>query len=189
MRSDRRSSSKSSPSSPPPRRIPWLWICLGVAAVGVLTVALLPDPGRPTTRIKLPAGSRGTSGEETAASGGANRSNSSDRPAKRGSEPTDWKPLIGRWQRPDGGYVLKIKTIADDGRADATYLNPNPIHVHEASAERDGATLKLFVELRDVNYPGSTYKLTWDQDNDQLVGQYFQAALGETHEVQFVRAD
>ena len=29
----------------------------------------------------------------------------------------DFEPLIGRWQRTDGGYVLEIRRVAEDGNA------------------------------------------------------------------------
>jgi len=45
-----------------------------------------------------------------------------------------------------------------------------------------------FVELRDVNYPGSTYTLVYQAENDRLYGIYYQAALGQMFEVEFVRA-
>ena len=62
-----------------------------------------------------------------------------------------------------------------------------PITVARAEATRDGSTLQLFVELRGPGYPGSTYTLTYDQQRDQLVGTYFQAALQQRFEVLFVR--
>ena len=46
---------------------------------------------------------------------------------------------------------------------------------------------KFFIELRDVNYPGSTYTLTYDLASDQLKGIYFQAAEQQRFEVAFVR--
>ena len=49
----------------------------------------------------------------------------------------------------------------------------------------DGMT--LFVELRDVNYPGSTYRLIYDGGRDVLTGTYFQALQQQTFEVEFVR--
>ena len=69
--------------------------------------------------------------------------------------------LIGRWLRPDGGYVLDIQTVKGDRTLEVAYLNPNPVHVSRAEIEEDGKTLRVFVELRDVNYPGCTYKLTY----------------------------
>jgi len=33
----------------------------------------------------------------------------------------------------------------------------------------------VFIELRDVNYPGSTYSLTYEPASDQLKGIYYQA--------------
>jgi uncharacterized protein (DUF2147 family) len=95
--------------------------------------------------------------------------------------------LQGRWQRPDGGYVIEIKNIDRVGKMEAAYFNPRPIHVAKADAARDGKTTKVFIELRDVNYPGSTYHLTYDPKNDQLKGTYFQAALKQTFEVVFDR--
>lgn len=95
--------------------------------------------------------------------------------------------LIGRWLRPDGGYILDIQGVKGDRSLEVAYLNPNPIHVSRAETEEDGKTLRVFVELRDVNYPGCTYKLTYHPDKDQLTGVYFQAALNESFEVAFTR--
>jgi hypothetical protein len=83
--------------------------------------------------------------------------------------------LNGRWFRPDGGYVLEIRAVDTSGKIDAVYLNPRPINIANAEATRDGSTLKVFVELRAPNYPGSTYTLTYDREHDQLRGIYFQA--------------
>ena len=99
----------------------------------------------------------------------------------------DFAKLMGRWQRPDGGYFLIITSVDGNGKMEATYLNPNPIHVARAEASREGATNKVFVELQDVNYPGSTYKLTYDPASDQLYGIYFQAALNQQFDVVFAR--
>jgi len=52
---------------------------------------------------------------------------------------------------------------------------------------RDGSTVKVFVELRAPNYPGSTYTLTYDQEHDQLRGIYFQAVQQQSFDVYFVR--
>ena len=56
-----------------------------------------------------------------------------------------------------------------------------------AEAIQQGGAVKVTVELRDVNYPGSTYTLTYDAKTDRLVGRYFQAVTGETFDVYFVR--
>ena len=95
--------------------------------------------------------------------------------------------LNGRWLRPDGGYVLEIRSVDAGGTIDAGYLNPRPITVARAEATREGSTLKVFVELRAPNYPGSTYMLTYDPSRDQLAGTYFQAALKQRFDVIFVR--
>jgi len=95
--------------------------------------------------------------------------------------------LVGKWQRPDGGYIVEIKSLDEGGKLDVAYFNPNPIHVSRAVAWRDKGTSKLVVELHDINYPGSTYTLEYNPQSDQLFGQYFQAALRETFEVVFSR--
>ena len=95
--------------------------------------------------------------------------------------------LNGRWLRPDGGYVLEIRAVDPSGKIDGVYLNPKPINIAKAEATRDGSTVKVFVELRAPNYPGSTYTLTYDQEQDQLRGNYFQAVERQNFNVVFVR--
>ena len=100
----------------------------------------------------------------------------------------DFQTLTGRWLRPDGGYVLEIRAVDSTGAIDAAYFNPQPIHIAKAEATRDGASVNFFVELRAPNYPGSTYKLTYDSRHDQLRGNYFQAVEQRNFDVVFVRA-
>jgi len=95
--------------------------------------------------------------------------------------------LNGCWLRLDGGYIFEIRAVDAAGKIDAVYLNPKPINIAKAEATRDGSTLNVFVELLAPNYPGSTYTLTYDRDQDQLRGTYFQAALQQRFDVNFVR--
>jgi hypothetical protein len=99
----------------------------------------------------------------------------------------DEKCLVGRWIRPDGGYVLHIKGIGKDGSLKAAYFNPRPINVYRAEVNCRKGQCTLFVELRDVNYPGSRYDLRYDQKSDRLIGTYFQAVAGETYHIEFIR--
>jgi len=98
-----------------------------------------------------------------------------------------FEKLEGRWRRADGGYVLDIRKVHPDGAMDAAYLNPRPINVSKAQATRDGATVRVFVELRAPNYPGSTYTLTYDSKRDELYGVYYQAVEGRSFDVVFAR--
>jgi hypothetical protein len=96
--------------------------------------------------------------------------------------------LTGKWLRPDGGYILEIKSVDDTtGKLEASYSNPRPINVSKAEASREGSGTKVFIELRAPNYPGSTYTLAYDPAADQLKGIYYQAALGQQFEVVFER--
>lgn len=99
----------------------------------------------------------------------------------------EFKKLMGKWVRPDGGYVIDIKSVDDGGGMNTAYFNPNPIHVAKAQASREGNVTRVFIELRDVNYPGSTYNLTYDSANDRLEGIYYQALLQQSYKVLFAR--
>jgi len=95
--------------------------------------------------------------------------------------------VLGRWFRPDGDYVLEIKSVSADGKAEAAYFNPKPIHVAKATASREGNSLRVYVELQDENYPGSTYRLVYDPEGDCLIGTYYQAVARETYDILFER--
>ena len=100
---------------------------------------------------------------------------------------TDYRPLVGRWQRTDGGYVIEIKQVATDGAIQAAYFNPRPINVSRATASEFKDHLKVEVELRDTGYPGSSYTLLYDPDKDALLGFYYQAVQKQNFDVVFVR--
>ncbi|HEX9187248.1 MAG TPA: hypothetical protein VGB87_09260 [Vicinamibacteria bacterium] len=108
-------------------------------------------------------------------------------PATAHETPGPFRPLLGEWERPDGGYVLVVEGIRADGRATVTYLNPRPIRVARAEARHEGDLVGLFVEFDDVNYQGSTYTLGFDERDDQLRGIYYQAPMRQRFEVVFVR--
>jgi hypothetical protein len=95
--------------------------------------------------------------------------------------------LIGKWLRPDGGYVLQISDPAPDGKLAAAYFNPRPINISRAAWRFGGGRLQIFVELRDQGYPGATYILHYDPENDQLLGKYTQPAAQQTFDVVFTR--
>jgi hypothetical protein len=96
--------------------------------------------------------------------------------------------LPGRWVRPDGGYVINIKSVDAGGKLDAAYANPNPLPFARAEAAWDGKTLKLFFELRAGGYNGSTYTLAYDPAADVLKGVYYQAVAQQKFDVYFTRA-
>ena len=95
--------------------------------------------------------------------------------------------LPGRWVRPDGGYVISIRSIDAAGKLDAAYANPNPLPFARAEATQDGKTIKLFFELRAGGYNGSTYSLIYDPVADVLKGVYYQAVAQQKFDVYFTR--
>jgi hypothetical protein len=88
--------------------------------------------------------------------------------------------LPGRWVRPDGGYVINIKSVDAGGKLDASYANANPLPFYTATAKADGGALKIFFDLRAGGYD-------YDVANDQLKGTYYQAVAKQRFEVFFVR--
>ena len=106
-------------------------------------------------------------------------------PPTASDTPAHFRPLLGEWMRPDGGYVLVVHGIRADGEAAVAYLNPRPIRVARAEASRQGDAVFLFVEFDDVNYRGSTYSLGYNARSGQLEGLYYQATLRQQFDVAF----
>ena len=110
-------------------------------------------------------------------------------PAAAASGPQEaFGVLLGRWVRPDGGYVIGIKAVDASGKLDASYANPSPLPFYTAEVTSEGDALKLFFELRAGGYNGSTYTLKYDAASDRLKGVYYQAVAKQKFEVVFVRA-
>jgi hypothetical protein len=72
-------------------------------------------------------------------------------------------------------------------RLDAGYFNPGEINVAEANVSEWKGMGKLFIKLQDKGYPGSTYTLYYYAEKDALAGFYYQAELGQTFKVIFLR--
>lgn len=101
--------------------------------------------------------------------------------------PHNLRRLIGRWVRPDGGYVIDIRNVHADGKLQAAYFNPRPIHVSRAQVTQKEGEIQILIELRDAGYPGATYALRYNAKHDVLAGLYHQPAVGQTFDVAFVR--
>ncbi len=150
-------------------RVAWIWISIVVVAVVAGVV----------WRV---GGSRS---ESTAPSGGT--AILAAAPPIPAVTVADAERLAGRWVRTDSPYVLEIVSTTEDGSLEAAYYNPRPINVSLAAFRVVDGTFEVFVELRDTNYPGSTYTLRYDAADDVMRGVYFQAALGQSYDVTFAR--
>jgi len=95
--------------------------------------------------------------------------------------------LVGNWLRTDSDYRIQISKVNENFTLEANYFNPNPINVGGASWQESSGSLKIIVELRDVNYPGSTYTLNYLPAKDILAGDYYQAVEDLTFYVEFSR--
>ena len=143
-------------------------VFVGVAiAVALLILAKYPNKGDQKTAISA-----------------------SDSPTKSNAPhvtPDNLRRLIGRWVRPDGGYVIDIRNVHADGKLQAAYFNPRPIHVSRAEVTQKAEEIQILIELRDAGYPGATYTLRYNAKHDVLVGLYHQPAVGQTFDVAFAR--
>ena len=99
----------------------------------------------------------------------------------------DLSVLTGAWSRPDGGYLIVIKSVGTNGQLEAMYFNPKPLPFAKAQASRVGTMLRVDLELQAGGYAGSTYALEYDPASDRLKGVYFQAVAKQKFEVYFVR--
>jgi hypothetical protein len=95
--------------------------------------------------------------------------------------------LQGRWQAQDGRGLINITKISPTGSMEVAYSNPEPVHVTQAQAARDGRVTRVLIVLRDPDSPCCTYNLTYDPGSDQLKGMYWQKANSKSTEVVFLR--
>jgi hypothetical protein len=167
MSSTKTQSRRNAPGSR--SRVAWIWISIVVVAVVAGVVWRVGDSRSESTALP--------GGETTPAVA----------PAIPALTVADAQGLVGRWVRTDSPYVLEIVSTAEEGNLEAAYYNPRPINVSRAAFRVVDGTFEVFVELRDVNYPGSTYTLRYDAADDVLQGVYFQAALGQSYDVTFAR--
>ncbi|MGB5746190.1 MAG: hypothetical protein WBM69_04365 [Desulfobacterales bacterium] len=157
---------RRSTAGPPKQRFSIKWVVLIVAVIAG-AAGLIGYNLRPTESDQMPLAAAGQS---------------------KSGPTVEFDKLIGRWLRPDGGYVIEIRNISSGGRMEASYFNPRLINVSRAEVFRKKGGLEIFVELRDTGYPGSTYTLSYNPEQDMLTGIYFQATMGQSFEVIFVRA-
>jgi hypothetical protein len=58
---------------------------------------------------------------------------------------------------------------------EAMHFNPDQLPFAKAHATREGAALRVFLELQAGGYGGSAYDLTYDPASDRLKGICYQA--------------
>jgi len=116
------------------------------------------------------------------------RSQKSPSSATKGTVPfAQAQRLEGQWVRLDGGYRLVIEDVKPDGSLKASYFNPKKINVSISNWKVEDNRIHLSIELRDTNYPGSTYTLIYVNEQDVLTGVYFQAVEKQTYSIKFLR--
>lgn len=161
---------KSTRSSQKKRKLTLILALLGGACLIIIVWGVLNSKNPGTKSSTPPAGTQSADAEKVSA-----------------DKKRDFLNLVGRWIRTDGGYVIEIRNIGSDGKMHAGYYNPRLINVAVAEASWSATGTKIFIELQDAGYPGSTYKLTYEPSKDMLVGLYYQAAMQRNFDVVFAR--
>lgn len=95
--------------------------------------------------------------------------------------------LIGEWSASGTPKVIKIANALDNGKLDIKYFDPKDINISKASWLKTGTHLSILIELEDINYPLSSFKLNYLPDRDVLNGDFFDVAQNSTFPVEFVR--
>ncbi len=95
--------------------------------------------------------------------------------------------LLGEWSRTDSIGILKITALFNTPKLKAGYFNPKAMNVGKANWTKTGTLLSVFVEFRDNECPGCSYKLNYNPQRDMLVGEYSKASNGFTLPVEFAR--
>jgi ABC-type glycerol-3-phosphate transport system substrate-binding protein len=158
-----------------PDRVAW-GVRLAPGAAGLLLLALAACSKPAPTTPAQPAAAT-TTKTTTAASAAA----------PTAAVPETVRKLLGRWMRSDGGYTLELRSADLSGVLDAGYFNPKSIRVSRAVWMQGGGGFQVAVELNDVGYPGATYLLNYDSQNDRLTGKYTQPAMQQSFDIEFVR--
>ncbi|MBN1410958.1 MAG: hypothetical protein JW969_08935 [Spirochaetales bacterium] len=98
----------------------------------------------------------------------------------------NYEQVIGKWERPDGGYVLEITGIKDN-QVYARYFNPRQINIAKSEIRDSSDGKIIYIEFDDENYKGSFYKLMYVEKNNLLMGKYYAAPADQTYNIYFQR--
>ena len=108
-------------------------------------------------------------------------------PAATAIPSPDPQALVGRWARSDANYIIEITKVGPGGSLEATYANPQPIHVSRSEWTVKDGRVMMAIELTDRNYPGNYYTLALDPGSDSLTGVYNHLGLKQSFDVAFSR--
>ena len=110
----------------------------------------------------------------------------SDTAAELGPPPMD--RVVGRWVRTDSPARFEIRSVAENGVLEASYLNPHSIRIETAAAKQERDYIRVYLKLNDPSDTGSTYRLNYDPTVDALRGDYYDAVARQMTNVIFTRS-
>ena len=99
---------------------------------------------------------------------------------------TDFKPLAGKWVRPDTGVVLEILSVDREGPVSVMTSGTPGTFVSAASVHVVDGLPEMSVEFSDASCSGCTMRINYDGSGDRLVGSYRESS-GARRDVVFMR--
>ncbi len=97
------------------------------------------------------------------------------------------KSLQGKWLRPDSGLILEITSVDKPGPISVMAAGPGGTFVSGAYVRVTDGLPEVIVDFSDASCSGCTYRLTYDENGDRLVGSY-QENSGARRDVVFTRS-
>lgn len=117
-------------------------------------------------------------------SDGARHHGGEDRSSQEAA--VDLQPLEGEWMRPDKGVVLEISGVDRPGPVSVWGSGAGNTTVSDASVHVVDGLLEVSVDFSDDWCSGCTYRLTYDDTGDRLIGSYREGGGGR-RDVVFTR--
>ncbi|WP_281322931.1 hypothetical protein [Flavobacterium aestivum] len=103
------------------------------------------------------------------------------------SRKADKNLIKGLWGRTEGVGEINISEVRDNGLLKATFCNPKSINIEKAVWTNSSDVLRIYILLREDNYPGSSFSLNYIAEKDLLLGVYFDALTNISYTVSFKR--
>jgi hypothetical protein len=103
------------------------------------------------------------------------------------TEKQDKNLLKGVWGRTDATGVVNISEVLDNGLLKTTFYSPKMINIEKAVWTNSSDVLRIYILLREDNYPGSSFSLNYMAEKDLLLGVYFDALTNESLTISFER--
>jgi hypothetical protein len=110
-------------------------------------------------------------------------------PPKEYFQGQDRNLIKGVWGRVDAAGEIKITEVLHGGSLKSTFYNPKLIAIEKSIWTNSSGVLRVYILLREDDYPGSSFTLNYVAVRDVLVGVYYDALTQKSYPVTFERVN